>query len=398
MEILSLGSTGPLVELLQSTLKKIGFYNGNIDGIFENITQNSVIFFQQRFGLFPNGVVGANTWNALLPYVYGFTVYSVNAGDTLYDISLKFSTSVNRILTANPGIDDNNLYVGQQIIVPFGSIVTTDVSYSFNILEMNVYSLKTIYPFLEIGYIGNSVLGKHIPFIRIGRGKKEVFYNSSFHANEWITSPLVMKFVEDFSKAYVDNSSVFGYSADYIFNTASIYIVPMVNPDGVDLVTGAIKPGSTFYNTAKDISDNYPDIPFPSGWKANIRGVDLNLQFPANWEQAKEIKFEQGFTGPAPRDFVGSAPLVAPEAVNVYNFTLAHNFRLINAFHSQGQVIYWKYLDFLPPASYYIGEQFSYASGYALEDTPYASSFAGYKDWFIQTYNLPGYTIEVGLR
>ena len=55
-----------------------------------------------------------------------------------------------------------------------------------------------------------------------------------------------------------------------------------------------------------------------------------------------------------------------------------------------------RYLDFLPPASYYIGEQFSASSGYSLEDTPYASSFAGYKDWFIQNYNLPGYTVEVG--
>lgn len=51
----------------------------------------------------------------------------------------------------------------------------------------------------------------------------------------------------------------------------------------------------------------------------------------------------------------------------------------------------------MPPASYYIGEQFSRSSGYTLEETPYGSSFAGYKDWFIQTYNLPGYTIEAGL-
>ena len=36
-------------------------------------------------------------------------------------------------------------------------------------------------------------------------------------------------------------------------------------------------------------------------------------------------------------------------------------------------------------------------SGYSLEITPEYSSFAGYKDWFIQTYNLPGYTIEAGL-
>ena len=69
-----------------------------------------------------------------------------------------------------------------------------------------------------------------------------------------------------------------------------------IKPTGVDLVTGNIT----------TTSNNYPSIPFPSGWKANINGVDLNLQFPAGWEQARQIKFAQGFTSHAPRDFVGS--------------------------------------------------------------------------------------------
>lgn len=67
------------------------------------------------------------------------------------------------------------------------------------------------------------------------------------------------------------------------------------------------------------------------------------------------------------------------------------------AYHSQGEVIYWKFQDYLPPNSEYIGRQFENASGYLLDLTPPESSWAGYKDWFIQNYNLPGYTIEVGL-
>lgn len=112
---------------------------------------------------------------------------------------------------------------------------------------------------------------------------------------------------------------------------------------------------------------------------------------------AKKIKYNLGFTGPAPRDFVGYGPLTEPEALAIYNFTLKYDFKLVIAYHTQGKEIYWQFANFNPPNSFYIGTQFAKSSGYKLTDTPYNSSFAGYKDWFIQDYNKPGYTIEVGI-
>lgn len=100
---------------------------------------------------------------------------------------------------------------------------------------------------------------------------------------------------------------------------------------------------------------------------------------------------------PAPRDFVGYGPLTEPEALAIYNFTLAHDFRLILTYHTQGEVIFWQFQNYQPEESLSIGKQFSNASGYTLSETPLNSSFAGYKDWFILHYNRPGYTIEAGL-
>ncbi len=89
-------------------------------------------------------------------------------------------------------------------------------------------------------------------------------------------------------------------------------------------------------------------------------------------------------------------PLTEPESLAVYNFTLEHDFRLILTYHTQGKVIFWQFQDYAPDEALSIGSQFANVSGYSLEKTPYNSSFAGYKDWFIQNYIRPGYTIEVG--
>ena len=223
-----------------------------------------------------------------------------------------------------------------------------------------------------------------------------MLYSAAHHANEWITAPVLLKFLEELAAADEAQGTLFGVPTKTILNAATIFAVPMVNPDGVDLVTGAIEAGVPEYEKARQFAENYPAIPFPEGWKANLLGVDLNLQYPAGWLKARDIKFSQGYTRPGPRDFVGRAPLNQREAIALARYTLRVDPALVIALHTQGKAIYWKFQEDFVAGAQELGAEFARLSGYALEDTPYNSSFAGYKDWFIKVWRRPGYTVECG--
>ena len=259
-----------------------------------------------------------------------------------------------------------------------------------------IQQLVQTYPFLRSEQLTTSAFGRPIRTLVLGEGERQVLYSASHHANEWITTPVLLKFAEELAEAITNDGKLYGVNARTIARAATIHLVPMVDPDGVDLVTEAIETGSLEYEQARTLGVNYPDIPFPEGWKANLLGVDLNLQYPAGWLQAREIKFSQGFTRPGPRDYVGRAPLTQRESIALADYTEEIDPELVLAYHTQGKVIYWQFKDYEVPGARALAEEFVRLSGYALEDVPYESSFAGYKDWFIQKFRRPGYTVEVG--
>ena len=276
------------------------------------------------------------------------------------------------------------------------SIVKTDVPMTSALNNQIIDRLVERYPFVRSETLGQTAFGRPLRTIVIGEGERQVLFTAAHHANEWITATVLLKFAEDLARAIEEQGTIWGVPAKNIQNLVTVRLVPMVNPDGVDLVTGAIKPGTEEYELALALSRNYPRIPFPEAWKANVMGVDLNLQYPAGWLQAREIKFSQGYTLPGPRDYVGRAPLIQRESRALADYTEEVDPRVVLALHSQGRVIYWQFEDYDVPGARELGEEFARVSGYQLEDTPYESAFAGYKDWFIKVFRRPGYTIEVG--
>lgn len=276
-------------------------------------------------------------------------------------------------------------------------IVPTDVPMTSALCRETIRRLREAYPQFRQETLTTTAFGRSVEALTIGQGQRLVLYTAAHHANEWITTPVILKFLEELAGAAASGGPIYGVPAENILKAATICAVPMVNPDGVDLVTGAIEAGTLEYETALRLSDNYPQIPFPDGWKANLLGVDLNLQYPAGWRMAREIKFSQGFQKPGPRDYVGRAPLNQRETIALADYTRRLDPDLVLAYHTQGEVIYWQFRDYEVPGAQALGEEFARLSGYQLADTPYASSFAGFKDWFIQDYRRPGYTIEVGM-
>ena len=397
MKTLSFGSAGPQVQLLQLALERAGASPGPTDGLFGQNTLRALRAFQRNAGLRADGVAGPATHRALTPWYTGFIPYVLQRGDSFYRLARRYGTTVLAISAANPELDPLRLPVGAPVNIPLPfDVVPTDIAYCSELVGFCCAGLAARYPSVTAGEIGRSVMGSPLRLLTLGRGERGVLYNAAHHANEWITTPVLLKFTEQLARADAYNLELFGRSARELLRNGALAVVPCVNPDGLDLVTGEVRSGAE-YDAARAIASDYPGIPFPSGWKANIRGTDLNLQYPAGWERAREIKFAQGFISPAPRDYVGAAPLSAPESLALYQFTLSYSPVLTLSYHTQGSVIYWKYLDYEPAGAQELARAFSAVSTYAVETTPYASGFAGYKDWFIQNYDRPGYTIEAGL-
>ncbi|MFK9093682.1 M14 family metallopeptidase [Bacillus salipaludis] len=316
--------------------------------------------------------------------------YQVLHGDTLWRIAQSRHLSVEAILLVNPNINPNNINVGQTIKIPLritSRLVNGGQNYDYKLLMNDIKRLQNVYPFLQVPSIGNTVLGKTIPEILIGKGGKKVHYNGSFHANEWITTSVIMTFINDYLLSLTNQNTIRGLSTSRYYQQTNLSVVPMVNPDGVDLVLHGPPAKEPWKQKVVEYNKGSTDF---SGWKANIRGIDLNDQFPARWELEKARNPDHS----GPRDYGGKKPLSEPEAIAMAELAKKRDFSRVLAFHTQGEVIYWGFENAEPPESEVIVKEFSRVSGY--EPVKTIESYAGYKDWFIQDWRRPGFTVEIG--
>lgn len=316
--------------------------------------------------------------------------YSIKQGDSLWSIANSRHLFLDALFLVNPTIQANRLQVGQLIQVPLRvtwRLIQDNKNYTYEQFMNDVRRLQTVYPFMQQSFIGTSVSGRDIPEVLIGNGSKRVHYNGAFHANEWITTLSIMTFLNDYGLALTNRGDIRGVNMLSLYEAITLSLVPMVNPDGVNLVLNGSPANEPDRSRVLAWNNGSSDF---SSWKANIRGIDLNDQFPAKWELEKA----QRLTKPGPRDYPGEKPLSEPEAIAMSELTKRSDFSRVVAFHTQGKEIYWGFEQLEPPESAAFAEEFSRVSGYKPVQT--LTSYAGFKDWFIQDWRRPGFTVELG--
>ncbi len=267
--------------------------------------------------------------------------------------------------------------------------------YTYDVLKADIEELKSEFSCLEVTSIGKSVWGKGLFCLKLGSGPTKLIYSGAHHGMEWITSAMLVKFVREYLACERDKKALNGFNVEALGKRATVFVVPMVNPDGVRLSALGLPNWLDIWTKQRLLRQN-ASMDFKK-WQANANGVDLNHNYDAMWQKSKEMEMEYGIYSPGPTRFSGPRPESEPESFALAEFTRKTDPHLAIAFHSQGKVIYHGFLGKEPPNSLRIARAFTKISPYKLDNTEGISSFAGYKDWFVDKFNRPGYTVEVGL-
>lgn len=226
---------------------------------------------------------------------------------------------------------------------------------------------------VKCGSIGKSAFGREIYYVRIdGTERKGAVITAGIHAREDVSTLFAIKQIYAITKS--------GSPCD-------LWFVPMVNPDGNVLAHGGAGefPNREFLLGLNGGSEDF------GLWKANGRGVDLNVNFDAKWgEGAKNVR------SPAPENYVGTRPFSEPESAALAAFTARVNPLFTLSYHAKGREIYYDFgqtgNDMLRDRA--MAEYAASVTGYSLIEGTRGSA-GGYKDWCVAKLGIPALTLEL---
>ncbi len=266
----------------------------------------------------------------------------------------------------------------------FQSIIDTKKPESYSSLLEVTTKLRSEYSnTLKLFTLGYSEAGKAIPMLTMGNGEKKALVVGAIHAREHLTTKYLLRVIEDYCYAIEKGDGSFGgFDLNKLFSQYTLYIVPCVNPDGLEIVRSRLAPKKNVY------IDKLED------YKANYNGVDLNRNFPLAWEQ-----IDNGITRPNGYFFKGYKSGSEKESQALMQLCEENAFDFLLSIHVKGNCIFWgdQYNENYNGIYKAFAQDIASSSGlYMTEPTEKATSYGGgFENWFRHTYTKPGLCIEL---
>lgn len=258
--------------------------------------------------------------------------------------------------------------------------------YDYTKLMQDIKILTDNYDIIEAFSIGQSVMGKEIYCLKIGSGDKKLFLGGAYHGLEYLTAAFLVKFITNYTAALMTKSQICEYDANTLFEKVTLFVVPMINPDGVDIAVNGLDITNEHHRRLISMVGIHS---FNHVWQANARGVDINHNFDAHWKMTVDK--------PSPTKYGGECAGSEPETRAVTEFVAKEKMDMLLAFHSQGREIYYDFDGMTGLRSLEIAEKMAKESGYAVCIPEGSASYGGCKDWFIKEFGKEGFTVEIGL-
>ena len=267
---------------------------------------------------------------------------------------------------------------------------TTNHIYSFSEMECDIISLAQKYPdYITCTSAGISHDQRTIWQIVIGnpQAPKAIHIQAGIHGREWMNCWMLMKQTEEILKNW--NATIINdISYGDVFEQCAVYIIPMVNPDGVTISQFGTR-GIRSEILRADIK-KMKGVSNTSRWKANAVGVDLNRNFSVGWGEMVNVN------KPCSEFYNGIAAFTEPEVLALVNSFTSRKFNCAVSYHSMEGAIYWNIgqKGQLYDDTYELAKLVQQITGYKLgeKSKPHGLDY----NWMILDQNVPTVVIETG--
>lgn len=261
--------------------------------------------------------------------------------------------------------------------------------YYYNDLINDSSMLKIAYPdLITTKFIGNTVSNRSILMLRIGRGKKGIIMTGGVHGRESINPVVLMAMIEYYALACTDEverlaiKTKTGVDVLEFFEEYSLYVVPLLNPDGYMI---ALRGYNIIHNEELRLKAKSLNLPYGE-WKGNVNGIDINRNFPS-------LNFKEKFEGDVP-----GSELETKTLIRLFEEVESE---IYLDFHSRGKQIFY-YRKQMPREynenSLRIAMRLEKATGYELvkpEDEIEGNDSGGNTvHYYSEVFHKPALTIE----